>query len=96
MNASSPRKPAAIFSASRRLSPERRERADQELPVGDRRADLHRGVPGGEHRQVVLVEVGDRLGVVGRELLLGDLVDPGAHQLAEQLAARLAARPTRR
>ena len=54
-------------------------------------ADVHRGVPGGEHRDVVLVELGDRLRVVGLELVVGDLVDPGAHRLAEQLAARLAA-----
>src|SRR5829696_2862586 len=40
------------------------ERVDQEVLVGDRRADLQRRVPGGEHRQVMLVEVVDRLGVV--------------------------------
>ena len=53
--------------------------------------DVHRRVPGGEHRDVVLVELGDRLRVVGLELVVGDLVDPGADRLAEQLAARLAA-----
>ena len=90
-NASSPRKPAAIFSASRRFSPSAGNAPTQELLVGDRHADLQRGVPRGEHRQVVLVEVGDRLGVVRRELLLRDLVHPRAHQLAEQLPARLAA-----
>ena len=90
LNASSPRRPAAIFSASRRFSPSEREGADQEVLVRDRRADLHRRVPRGQHRQVVLVEVIDRLGVVRRELLLGDLVDPRAHQLAQQLATRLA------
>src|SRR3954454_21561344 len=66
------------------------ERVDEELAVGDGRGDLHRGVPRGEHGEVVLVEVGQRLGVVRRELLVGDLVDPRADQLAEQLAAGLA------
>jgi hypothetical protein len=47
-------------------------------------------VPRGEHREVVLVEVGHRLGVVRRELLLGDLVHPRAHELAEDLPAGLA------
>ena len=69
---------------------QRLEGADQEVLVRDRRADLHRRVPRGQHRQVVLVEVGDGLGVVRRELLLRDLVDPRTHQLAQQLAARLA------
>ena len=90
LNASSPRRPAAIFSASRRFSPSELNAADQEVLVRDRRADLHRRVPGGQHRQVVLVEVGDGLGVVRGELLVGDLVDPRAHQLAQQLAAGLA------
>ena len=54
-------------------------------------ADLQRGVPRREHRQVVLVEVVDRLGVVGRQLLVGDLVDPRADELAQQLPASLAA-----
>src|SRR4051794_35509795 len=69
---------------------ERREHAHEELPVGDRLSNLERGVPGGEHVQVVLVEVGDRLGVVGFEVGLGDLVDPGANELAEELPSRLA------
>ena len=68
---------------------ERVEGAHQEVAIGDRLAHLHRAVPGGEHRDVVLVELGDRLGVVLLELLVGDLVDPGAHRLAEELAARL-------
>ena len=54
-------------------------------------ADLERAVPGGEHREVVLVELGERLRVVDLELGVGDLVDPGADRLAEQLAAGLAA-----
>ena len=54
-------------------------------------ADLERAVPGGEHREVVLVELGDRLRVVDLELGVGDLVDPGAHRLAEELATGLAA-----
>ena len=49
-----------------------------------------RGVPGGEQRQVVLVEVCDRLGVVGLEVALGDLIDPRPHHLAENLSARFA------
>jgi hypothetical protein len=53
--------------------------------------DLQRRVPCSEHREVVLVEVGDRLGVMGRKLLLGDLIDPRVDELAEQLPARLAA-----
>jgi hypothetical protein len=67
------------------------EGAHQEVAVRDRLADLHRAVPGGEHGDVVLVELGDRLGVVLLELLVGNLVDPGAHRLAEELAAGLTA-----
>src|SRR5215217_7604330 len=77
-----------------RLAPvlaERPEGAQQEVLVGDRRADLERGVPGCEHRQVMLVQVVDGLRVVRRELLVGDLVDPRADQLAQQLPAGLAA-----
>src|SRR4051812_36646464 len=70
---------------------ERREDVHEEVAVGDRLADLQRGVPGGEHRQVVLVEVGDRLGVVSVQLALWDLVDPRADELAEQLTPGLAA-----
>ena len=89
--ASSPRKPAAIFSASRRFSPRLEKTPDEEVRVGDRLADLQRGVPGGEQVQVVLVEVGDRLGVVDGQLLVGDVVDPRAHDLADELTASLAA-----
>jgi hypothetical protein len=39
----------------------------------------------------VLVELRDRLGVVLLELLVRDLIDPGAHSLAEELAAGLTA-----
>src|SRR3954452_21076036 len=67
------------------------ERLDQELLVGDRMPYLHRRVPGGQHRQVVVVELVDRLRVMGLELVLGDLVDPCAHDLAQELAARFAA-----
>ena len=67
------------------------EGVDQEVAVGDRVRDVHRGVPGGEHRDVVLVELADRLRVVGVELVVGNLVDPGADGLAEKLAAGLAA-----
>ena len=45
---------------------------------------------GGQHREIVVVELVDCLGVVRLELVLRDLVDPSAHDLAEKLAARLA------
>jgi hypothetical protein len=48
-------------------------------------------VPGGQQVQVVLVEVRDRLGVVQREFLVGDVVHPCPDDLADQLAAGLAA-----
>ncbi len=67
------------------------EGSHQEVAVGDRLADLERAVPGGEHREVVLVELGERLRVVRLQLVVGDLVDPGPHRLAEQLPAGLAA-----
>src|SRR5205807_9841727 len=57
----------------------------------DRLADLERGVPGGEHRQVLVVEIGDRLGVVRDQIALGDLVHPRAHHLADELPTRLTA-----
>src|ERR1700729_716061 len=47
-------------------------------------------MPRGEQVQVILVQVGDRLGVVHRQLPLGDVVHPRAHDLADELAARLA------
>ena len=46
-------------------------------------------MPRGEQVQVVLVEVGQRLGVVKRELLVGDVIHPCAHYLAHELAASL-------
>jgi hypothetical protein len=55
-------------------------------------ADFERRVPGGEHGEVVLVEIVDRLGVVRGELALGDLVDPCAHELTQN--CRRASRPT--
>ena len=70
---------------------QRREHVDQELLVGDRVSDLERRVPRGQQREVVLVEVGDGLRVVGLELGLGDLVDPRLDDLAEDLATRLPA-----
>ena len=39
----------------------------------------------------MLVELGEGLGVVGLELVVWDLVDPGPHRLAEELATCLAA-----
>ena len=47
-------------------------------------------MPGGEHRQIVVVEHLDRLGVVHLQLVVGYLVDPGSDDLAQQLAAGLA------
>src|SRR4051794_34173821 len=70
---------------------EARERVHEELAVGDRLPHLERRVPRGEHRQVVLVEVGDRLRVVRGEVVVGDLVDPRPHELPDELTARLAA-----
>src|SRR4051794_32019453 len=43
----------------------------------------------GEHRQIVLVEIVDSLGVVHDELVVRDLVDPGVNDLAEQLTTGL-------
>src|SRR5947209_16367208 len=48
-------------------------------------------MPGGQQREVVLVQVGDRLRIVGLELGFGDLVHPRLHDFAEDLATRLAA-----
>ena len=70
---------------------ERGERAHQEVAVGHRVADVERRVPGGEHRDIVLVQLGDRQDVVGLQLVLGNLIDPGTDRLAQELAARLAA-----
>jgi hypothetical protein len=68
-----------------------RERPEQELLVGYRLAHLQGGVPGGEHRQVIIVEVLDRLGVVLGELVVRDVVHPGAYDLGEQLPPGLPA-----
>ena len=76
-----------------RLAPvlaQRREHVDEELLVRQRVPDLERRMPRRQQRQVVLVEVGDRLGVVRLELGLGDLVDPRAHYLPEDLTTRFA------
>jgi len=37
--------------------------------------------------QILLVEVGDRLGVVDRQFLVRDVVDPRTHHLTNQLPA---------
>src|SRR6478735_1965977 len=77
-----------------RLAPvfaEALERADEELLVSDRLSDLERRMPGGEHRQIVLVEICHGLGVMRLELALRDLVDPRPDDLAEQLPTCLAA-----
>ena len=68
---------------------EARERADQELLRGHGAAEVERGLPGREHRQVVVVEILDRLRVVCLELVVGNLVDPGVHHPPEQLASGL-------
>src|SRR5207237_7820669 len=44
------------------------EGGHQEVAVGNRLAGLEGAVPGGEHREVVLVELGDRLRVVDFQL----------------------------
>ena len=71
--------------------PERVERPHQEVAIGDGLPHLHRAVPGCQHRDVVLVELRDRFGVVLLELLVRDFVDPGTDSLSEQLAAGLTA-----
>ncbi|MGZ4231825.1 MAG: hypothetical protein ACXVVQ_10405 [Solirubrobacteraceae bacterium] len=52
--------------------------------------DLQRRMPCRKQRQVVLVEVGDSLRVVGLELGLRDLVHPGPYDFTENLPTRLA------
>src|ERR1700704_283637 len=47
-------------------------------------------MPSREQVQVVLVKVGDRLRVVDGQLWLRDVIDPSAHDLADDLTARLA------
>src|SRR4051794_31220511 len=71
------------------MLPETGERLHEELLVRHGLADLERRVPGRQHRQVVVVELVDRLRVVRLELVLGDLVDPRADDLAEELTTRL-------
>ena len=48
-------------------------------------------MPGGQQGEIVLVEVGERAGVLGFEFLFGDLVDPRTQGLSEDLATGLAA-----
>src|SRR5205823_6044983 len=69
---------------------EAREHPHEELRVGNRLTNLERGVPCGQQMQVVLVEVSDRLRVVGRQFLIGDVINPGAYDLPDELPARLA------
>src|ERR1700729_844575 len=68
-----------------------REDADEEVGVGNRMADLERGVPGRQQVQVVLIQAGDRALVMERELPVGKIVNPCAHHLADELPAGLAA-----
>ena len=84
-NASSPRKPRGELRAHRacaRRGPRTRRRRNSALDAGV--PDLEGGVPGGEHREVLVIEVVDRAGVVLAELLLGDVVHPGLDHLGEQ------------
>jgi hypothetical protein len=84
---------SAVRATLQRLAPvlpQRREDLHEEVAVGDRMAHFQRGVPGGEHRQVVLVEVGDGLDVVRLELGLGDLVHPRVDDVPDELTARVA------
>src|SRR5205807_5727108 len=46
----------------------RRKDVDQELLVWQRVTNLQRGMPRREHRQIVVIEIGDGLGVVRVEL----------------------------
>ena len=48
-------------------------------------------VPGRQHREIVLVQLREGLRVVDLQLGVGDLIDPRADGLPEQLAARLTA-----
>src|ERR1700683_1454335 len=64
---------------------------DEKLGVGNRLPDLQRGVPGGDQMQILLIEVGYRLGVVDRQFLVGNVVDPCTHHLAHELATCLTA-----
>ena len=67
---------------------QRWEHVDEKFLVGQRVAHLQRHVPGRQQRQVVFVEVGDRLGVMRPELGLRNLIHPCAHHLTEDLATR--------
>src|SRR4051794_17390469 len=67
------------------------EGADEEVLVGHRLADVERRVPGRQHREVFLVEVLNRLGVVDLQLVVGNFVHPCAHDFPEELAAGLTA-----
>ena len=71
---------------------ERGEGAHQEVAVGDRLADLERAVPGGEHREVVLVELGDRLRVVDSSSSSG--ISSTQARTASPSSCRRASRPT--
>jgi hypothetical protein len=67
------------------------KRLEQELLVRHRVPDLQRRMPSGQHRQVVVVELVHGLRIVDVQLVVGYLVDPRPHDLAEQLPARLTA-----
>ena len=90
-NASSPRKRAASLSTSRLWSPSPSNTPTRNSALATGVPDLERRVPGGEHREVLVIEVADGACVVLAQLLLGDVVDPGLDHLGEQRAPRLAA-----
>jgi hypothetical protein len=90
-NASSPRKPAAIFSASRRFSPSDGKTLTRKSRLAIGWPTSSEACHAASIEQVVLVQVGDRLGVVRIQVVLGDLVDPRANHLAKQLPPCLAA-----
>ena len=73
------------------LSQSRLEGGHQEVAVGNGVSNVHRRMPRREHRDVVLIELRDRPGALEIELVVRNLVDPGAHGLSQELPAGLAA-----
>ena len=88
--ASSPRKPAASLSASRRYSPAKPKASIRKSRLGSGWPTRRCAGTGSQHREVMLVQLGERLRVVGLQFGVGNL-DPGTDRLAEQLPAGLAA-----
>ena len=90
-NASSPRNRAASFSTSRLCSPSPSNAPTRNSAVAIGVPDLERGVPGGQHREVLVVELVHGLRVVLRQLVLGDVVHPRLDHGRQQRTPRLAA-----